>query len=169
MFLTTHLDLLHMLYKATLDRSIVLPASVFDDDDFTREMFLCAARKQLCDHMDAETRKELVWISSIDFDHLEKNNEATLEDDGNGRIEIRFVALLRMLSSGEKTEGIVVQKNEGERALLKVDNVLVVLEDSEDRLIRVNTWVNIRIDHVKVSTLSNGKPEIEARATIIFE
>lgn len=152
------------MFKGTLERSIRLSTLENINEDYV----LQNARKQLCCRMDSDTQKEIVWITSVDFEHL-KNNEGSLNADGSVDIVTRFVAVLRRIYPGDEVEGMVVRKNAGERALMNYENIDIVIEDSEtDFLIRVNEKIKVRICHVKYSTLPTGHVGIEARAIIEY-
>ena len=156
-----------MLFKATLDRTIQLSSL---KEVTTEESIVKHARNQLCGRMDEKTGKEIICISSVDFDHLEANNEGTLNSDGTVDVLIRFTALLRMLRSGEEIQGIVVRKGQGERAVVDVEGVKMVVEDTEsDGFIRAEDRIKVKICHVKYSPMPNGGLRIEGRCRMIFK
>ena len=155
-----------MLFKGTLDRKVNLRKI----EGITEDYILQRTRKQLCGTMDFETKKEIVWISGVDFAHLESDRYASHNADGSVDVLVRFDAVMRQIYSGEEMEGIVVRKNEGERAIASVENVNVVIEYSEtDGLIRVKDRVKVKVRHVRYHTMPNGRVGIEARGEIVYK
>ena len=155
-----------MLYKATLDRIIQLSSL---EEVIAEETIFVHARKQLCWRMDEKTGKEIICIVSIDFEHLEANNEGTLNSDGTVDVLIRFTAVLRMLRSGEELQAIVKRKGQDVRAWVNVEGVNMAVEDTErDGLIEEGKKIKVEIGNVNYYHMSNGGLRIEGRCRLKF-